>query len=247
MRKRVVVVIIGAFLVVALSGLMRMSQAQIATSAEEEDVRDGVYQITLNTPEERQIVVPRLVRDRDLNPSSLYRVSTGGYLGFDESEWIRDMQFKVFEVPVTTTREYSRYANLLVEINRSLWAIKRMLRSYDEISLRLMNICDRSMFPNLRSIDQNVSQQLKVYRNLQLLRAMVTNSLEQFVRERACADKFEQYQSDIGIYSKRLKDLTENYENLKRQVLESATVTSAGSSERKRPAVPPPPPETTYR
>ncbi len=54
-----------------------------------EKTRDGLYEVTLKSLEPaRTMIVDELVRDRDLNPGALYRVRTGGYLAFDETEWV---------------------------------------------------------------------------------------------------------------------------------------------------------------
>ncbi len=72
-----------------------------AQQTSQEKVREGYYEITLKSPDKRRINIDELVRDRDLNPAALYRVKTGGYLAFDESEWVDGIEFKVYDVPVT--------------------------------------------------------------------------------------------------------------------------------------------------
>ncbi|AFM27040.1 hypothetical protein Desti_4408 [Desulfomonile tiedjei DSM 6799] len=47
-----------------------------AQQASQEKAREGYYEITLRTPDKRKIIVDELVRDRDLDPASLYRVKT---------------------------------------------------------------------------------------------------------------------------------------------------------------------------
>jgi hypothetical protein len=187
-----------------------------------EKVRDGVYELTLKTPDSRTIVIDKMVRDRDLDPKSIYRVATGGYLAFDESEWVDKIEFKVFDIPVSQMPEYRRLSKTLVDINDKLSSIKGVLHSYDELAFRLMNICDKSKFPNLQAIDQNIIQQLSIYKRLILLRSLVVNSLNRFVKRRSCVDRFEGYQDDLKLYTKRLTDLCRNYDRLRRDVLSGA-------------------------
>jgi len=196
-------------------------QKQEATPApaEGEAVRDGVFVVKLKTPERRIMTVDELVRDRDLNPRSLYRVRTGGYIGFDESQWVDRVEFKIFERPVTELPEYKRFSSLLVEINEKIWNIKRTLEKYDLLALRLMNICDKSKFSSLEAIDDNVLRQLTVYRKLLLLRSLVLNSLSRFQKDRACRDLYSDYQRTLNIYEKQLTELAKNYNRLSRKAL----------------------------
>ncbi|MDQ7781887.1 MAG: hypothetical protein RDU20_03345 [Desulfomonilaceae bacterium] len=203
-------------------GAQQPPQEQEALPILEEDreaIRDGVFVVTLKTPERRSMTIDELVRDRDLNPRSLYRVKTGGYIGFDESEWVDRIEFKVFERPVTEMEEYKRFSSLLVDINEKIWSIKRTLEKYDLLALRLMNLCDRSKFSSLEAIDDNVLRQLTIYRKLLLLRSLVLNALSRFQRERACTDLYTDYQRTLGIYEKQLTELTKNYNRLQRKAL----------------------------
>lgn len=181
--------------------------------------KDGVFVVTLKSPERRIMTEEELVRDRDLNPTSLYRVRTGGYIAFNEKEWIDKIEFRVFPKPVTELPEYQRFSRLLTEINEKMWLIKQTLAKYDLLALRLMNICDRSKFPSLEAIDDNVLQQLTVYRKLTLLRSLAVNALARVVTERACRDLFNNYQSSLNIYTKQLTELTRNYTRLSRRAL----------------------------
>src|SRR5208283_789363 len=131
-----------------------------------------------------------LVRDRDLDPAALYRVKVGGYLAFDEAEWVDKIEFKLFDRPVTELPQYKRYSELLSDINQKIWELKQQLDSYDLLALRMMNMCDKSKFPTLQSIDENVLQQLTIYKRLVLLRALVVNSLDRVLTERGCADRY---------------------------------------------------------
>jgi hypothetical protein len=206
-----------------------------------ERARDGVYEITLKSPERRRVIVDELVRDRDLNPRSLYRVKTGGYLAFEEAEWVDKIEFKIFDRPVTELPPYRRFGELLVDINERIFKINQMLASYDQLAFRLMNICDKSRFPSLESIDDNIAQQLTVYRKLVLLRDLVVNSLSQFVRDRSCIDKFVEYQKSLNIYSQQLMTLTQNYERLSKRVLTLAEEVQPVSrtQDKESPAAPP--------
>ena len=197
-------------------------QAPQQSQAVHESATDGVFMLTLKSPDRQTMTVDELVRDRDLNPKFLYRVKTGGYIGFDESEWVEKIEFKVFERPVTELPEYKRFSTLLVEINAKIWRIKRTLEKYDLLALRLMNICDRSKFSSLQAIDDNILKQLSVYRKLLLLRSLVLNSLSRFQRDRACTDLYADYQRTLNIYSRQLMDLSQNYRRLSRKALSLA-------------------------
>lgn len=225
MKKRLVLV--GSLCLLALTLLPCVVGAQEAGPPEK--VRDGRYIITTRTPDHRKIrvgdLVPQsteLIRDRELNPSAIFRVMTGGYLGFDESEWVDKIEFKVFDKPVTAFEPYKRFAELLVDINEKIWAIKQTLGSYDQLAFRMMNICDKSRFPNLQSIDDNIVQQLTIYKRLLLLRALVTNSLNRFVRDRSCIDRYADYQKSLNLYSQQLSELSRNFERLSRKALQLA-------------------------
>jgi hypothetical protein len=157
-----------------------------------------------------------------LDPNYLYRVRTGGFLGFDEAEWVDKIEFKVFDIPVTEMPEYKRFASILSDINKNVWAIKEVLRGYNELSFRLMNICDKSKFPTMQSIDDNITQQLSIYRQLLLLRSLVVNALERFVRDRSCVDRYAQYQKDLRIYTRRLTNLCKDFDRLRTKALKVA-------------------------
>jgi hypothetical protein len=175
------------------SGLaMAQSELPPVAPAGQEKARDGIFEITLKTPEKTKMVTDELVRDRDLDPSALYRVKTGGYLAFDENEWVDKIEFKLFDKPVVELPQYKRYSELLSDINQKIWEIKQQLDRYDLLALRMMNMCDRSKFPTLQSIDENVLQQLTVYKKLVLLRALVVNSLDRLLTERSCVDRYAQ-------------------------------------------------------
>jgi len=193
--------------------------AQTEPAKSPQKTRDGVFQVTLKTPDSRKMTVDELVRDRDLNPGSLYRVTTGGYLGFDEAEWVDKIEFKVFDLPVTDMPQYKRFAELLSEINDRAWQVKETLSRYDILALRLMDICDRSRFSSLQAIDENVAQQLLMYKRLTLLRALVVNALNRFVRDRSCRDLYSEYQKTLDIYSKQLGELSKNFELMTRRAL----------------------------
>jgi len=213
-------VLVGSLCLLALTLLPCAAYSQ--ETAPPEKVRDGRFEITLKTPDHRRIIVDELVRDRDLNPASIYRVSTGGYMAFDESEWVDKIEFKVFDRPVTQLEPYKKFAELLVDINEKIWAIKQTLGSYDQLAFRMMNICDKSRFPNLQSIDDNIVQQLTIYKRLLLLRALVTNSLNRFVRDRSCIDRYADYQKSLNLYSQQLSELSRNFERLTRKALQLA-------------------------
>ncbi len=207
----------------------------IVTAQETETgkIRDGVYELTLKTRDAKKIVLDELVRDRDLNPDSLYRVTTSGYLGFNESDWVEKLEFKVFDIPVTAMPEYRKLANVLADINEKISAIRQALRNYNQLSLRLMKICDKSLFPTLRSMDENISQQLIVYQQLKALRELVANSLDRFVRKRSCVDRFARYDTDLNIYTKRLTNLCKDFDRLRKKALDRSAEVDLSSKEQK--------------
>lgn len=213
-------VLVGPLCLLALTLLPCAVECQEVASPEK--ARDGRFEITLRTPDHRRIFVDELVRDRDLNPASIFRVTTGGYMAFDESEWVDKIEFKVFDRPVTELEPYKRFAELLVDINEKVWAIKQTLSSYDLLAFRMMNICDKSRFRTLQSIDDNIVQQLTIYKRLLLLRSLVINSLNRFVRDRSCIDRYADYQKSLNLYSQQLLELSRNYERMTRKALQLA-------------------------
>jgi hypothetical protein len=204
---------LGLFIVMLASSLVEAQQTS------QEKVREGYYEITLKSPEKRKINIDELVRDRDLNPAALYRVKTGGYLAFDESEWVEGIEFKVQDVPVTDLPQYKRFAELLSEINQKIWDIKELLGRYDIMALHLMNICDRKKFPDLNAIDESIFEYLTAYKKLELLRALAVNSLNKFIRERSCRDQFTEYSKTLDIYRRQLAEVSKNVERLSRRAL----------------------------
>ncbi len=208
--------------------------------------REGVFEVTLKSAKPRKMIVDELVRDRDLDPGALYRVKTGGYLAFDEAEWVKKIEFKVFEKPVTELPQYKRFSELIVDINTKIGGIKRVLGSYDQLALRLMNICDKSRFPTLSAIDENVVQQVAVYQKLELLRQLVVNALDRFIRDRSCVDRYAEYSKSLDLYSRRLGELSQNYDRLSRSAIRFVQdlKSSAGqpAESEKTEEQPPPPP-----
>jgi hypothetical protein len=181
--------------------------------------REGHFEITLKTPTPTKLSVEELVRDRNLNPGNLYRVRTGGYLGFSENEWVDKIEFKVSDIPITSLDEYKKYSDILLTINEKIDHMTKTLSSYDQLALRLMNICDRSRFPSLQSMDENIAEQLAIYDKLLLLKESVVNSMNKFVRERGCRDKFADYQKSLNLYSRQLAELTKNFERLNKRAV----------------------------
>jgi len=227
MKPRAIFLVASLCLTV-VAAVSAMAQAEPVSSPQK--ARDGVFQITLKTSEARKMIVDELVRDRDLNPSNLYRVTTGGYLGFDEGDWVEKIEFKVFDLPVTDMPQYKRFAELLSEINDRAWQMKETLSRYDILALRLMDICDRSRFASLQAIDENIAQQLLLYKKLTLLRGLVVNALNRFIKDRSCRDLYSEYQRMLDMYSKQLGELSKNFDLLSRRVLmlsKGATGTSA--------------------
>jgi hypothetical protein len=220
------VILLGITVLVPCPGWTQRGPLERAPSEkpEAERARDGIYEITLKTPDSRRIMVDELVRDREINSKALFRVRTGGYLSFDESDWVDKIEFKIFDIPITQIPQYKEFASILTDINTRIWDIKQMLDRYNQLSLRLMNICDKTMFPTLQSIDENIAQQLSIYQKLLLLRALIVNALDRFVRDRSCVDRYDQFKADLVIYTKRLTELCRDYDRLSRKALEAAQI-----------------------
>ncbi len=217
---RYLVAPIIAVLCVALAGAQQEQSTDPSQMiGPQAEVRDGEFVITAKGPEKVQMRFDELVRDRDMDPSALYRVKTGGYLAFDESEWVDKIEFKLFEKPVTELPQYRRYAELLKDINEQVASINAVLSKYDLLALRLMNMCDRSRFPNLHAVDENILQQLTAYRKLVLLRALVVNSMSKLVAERACPEKIAQYQRTLDIYARQMTELSRSHSLMTRRAL----------------------------
>lgn len=202
----------------------------MAQERQEGKIREGTYEITLKTSEPRKISVDELVRDRELNPRALYRVKTGGYLAFEEEPWVESIEFKVFDKPAWTLPQYQKFSMLLVEINKKLLNMRSMLDGYDGLALRLSNICKRSRFSSLQEMDDAIFAQLEIYDQLVLLRSLVVNAMDRFVKERSCKDKYGEYNRSLKIYAEQLSKLSENYERLVRRGL-SITKDIKGATE----------------
>jgi hypothetical protein len=212
--------VIAMLFVLGLSGPAAAQDEQPPVSPTgQEKSKDGIFEITLKAPDKPKLITDELVRDRDLDPAALYRVKVGGYLSFDESEWVDKIEFKLFDRPVTELPQYRRYSELLSEINQKLWELKQQFDSYDMLALRMMNLCDETRFPTLQSIDENVLQQLAVYKKLVLLRALVVNSLDRVLAERRCVDKYAQYKRSLELYTRSLSELAKGHEILTKRAL----------------------------
>jgi hypothetical protein len=182
--------------------------------------RDGVFEITLKgTEPPRTMTVDELVRDRDLLPGYLFRVKAGGFLAFDESEWVDKIEFKVYEQPVTELSEYRRFATLLQDINAKISEMKQVLAQHDQLAMRMMDMCGRVRYPTLQAIDEDIADQLGKYKQLILLRGLVINSLHRFIADRSCRDKYADYKKSLNIYTKQLNQLVKDLPRLKRRAI----------------------------
>jgi hypothetical protein len=233
-----------SFLIVACMPALVSAQEEMRPGAK---TRDGSFEITLKTAGPAlKLRESELVRDRGLDPLALYRVRTGGYIAFDESEFVEKIEFKVFLKEVTEFTDYRKVTAILVDINNKMTEIRNALDSYDQLALRLMNICDKSRFPSLQAIDENIVQQLTVYQKLLLLRDLVVNSLNRFVRDRSCEDRRAEYQKSLELYTRQLADLSQNYDRLNRRGIQLAQDLKSTAGEppesKKTEEQPPPPP-----
>ncbi len=71
----------------------------------------------------------------------------------------------------------------------------------------------------MQSIDENVLQQLTIYKRLVLLRALVVNSLDRVLAERRCVDKYAQYKRSLELYVRSLSELAKSHEILTKRAL----------------------------
>ncbi len=228
------------------SAAAQSEQPPVPPTAQEKS-KDGVFEITLKTPDNAKLIADELVRDRDLDPAALYRVKVGGYLAFDEAEWVDKIEFKLFDRPVTELPQYKRYSELLSDINQKIWELKQQLDSYDLLALRMMNMCDKSKFPTLQSIDENVLQQLTIYKRLVLLRALVVNSLDRVLTERGCADRYAQYQRSLELYARSLSELAKSHEMLTKRALALSEEVQSGQDQVRPEKTEPPESEPRFR
>jgi hypothetical protein len=206
----------------ALAGAQQEQPVGPPQRGPQAQVRDGYFLIVTKGPEKRQLrfeEFEQLVRDRDMDPSALYRVRTGGYLAFDESEWVDKIEFKLLEKSVREMPQYPKYAELLKDINEQITSFNDVLKSYDSLALRLMNMCDKTEFPNLTAIDENILQQLTAYRKLVLLRALVVNSMSKLVADQACPEKITEYRKSLDIHARRLTELSRSQSLMTRRAL----------------------------
>ncbi len=75
------------------------------------------------------------------------------------------------------------------------------------MALHLMNICDRKRFSDLQAIDENIIEYLTSYKKLEILRSLVVNSLNRFVKERSCRDQFADYSKTLDLYRRQLAEV----------------------------------------
>jgi hypothetical protein len=211
-------VTVGCCALLALVVFSCPAWAQPAASPEK--ARDGAFEVSLKgTDPQRTMSVDELVRDRDLLPGYLFRVKAGGFLAFDESEWVDKIEFKVYEQPATELPEYRRFAGLLQDVNQKIVEMKQVLGQYDQLAMRMMDMCGRVRYPTLQAIDEEIAGQLEKYRQLILLRGLVVNSLQRFLTDRSCRDRYADYKKSLNIYTKQLNNLVQDLPRLNRRAL----------------------------
>lgn len=234
--RRTTLFLVSLLCLVLLAAPLCCIAAPPAPSQKEERKRDGMFEILLKDGNGRRMTVEELVRDRDLNPANLYRVKTGGYLGFEEAEWVDKLEFKVFDRPVTEMTEYRRFADLLVEINSRIWSIREALDRYDLAALSLMNVGERHEFASLQAIDDNIHRQLDVYRKLILLKALTVNALNRVIKDKSVRDVYSDYKKTLDRYVAQLTELTKNYNILSRRVMAVVKAGSESTTGKQRPS-----------
>jgi hypothetical protein len=111
----------------------------------------------------------------------------------------------------------------------------------------MMNMCDKSKFPTVQSIDENVLQQLTIYKRLVLLRALVVNSLDRVLTERGCADRYAQYQRSLELYARSLSELAKGHEILTKRALGLSEEVQSGRDQVRPEKTEPPESEPRFR
>lgn len=190
-------------------------------------IKDGYFEITLDTPTSTKIVAEELVRDRDLNPGALFRVSSGGYLSFDDQDWVKEINFKIYEVPVTELPHYKRFAQLLQELNDHLGNLNHAFRAYDQVALRLVN--HRPGFNDIEATDGIIKEYLTSYLKLERLKQLIVHSLDRFVKERSVVTQFGEYNRILDRYREELDRITRSDESLMRRGLSLSQSVKTGA------------------
>lgn len=229
----IVTIIMGLF--AANHALAQQAADGVPIEGAAPERRDGSFEITIKAPGNPVISADKLVRDRDLNPASLFRVQVGGYLGFDETDWVKEIRFRPEDVRVSELPQYKRFAQLLQDLNEKINYISNKLSNYDQMALRLVNICDQKRFgvseksgafqdagsgePTsiLREIDDEISQFITVYMRLSRLKELVVHSLNRFAKERACRSQFKEFSDILERYRRDLEILTKDFDSLMRR------------------------------
>jgi hypothetical protein len=187
-----------------------------------ERIKEGRFEITVKSPDSRRISADELVRDPDLSPGFLYRVRSGGYLAFDEAEWVDKIEFKAYDIPLVALDQYKKLAKHLADINSRLSEIRTIMASYGQTGMRLLNICGKKKFDSFSEIDKPLAQHVAVYRDLIILRDLVVNSLNRLARERTCVDRYDKYNEDLEKIQDGLTKILKDYDRLRDGALEAA-------------------------
>jgi hypothetical protein len=160
-------------------------------------------------------MVEEIIRDRDLDPNAIFRVRLGGYLAFDERDWVKDIEFKVFDVPVTELPQYRAYAGLLQQVNETIWSLKSSMSRFNMLAMRLLNVGGHRRFKNIDEVDATVKEQLLVHDRLQELKSQLTGCLNRYVQERTVTGQYTRYLQSLDTF---LRGFQEQFERLKSDV-----------------------------
>lgn len=229
-NKAALPILFICLLIMAMPGGLLYSQQHYAPG--ENSV--GEFEITVRNDPKRTIKVDELILDRDMDKQLnelykpqkpkkyLYRTEksgteTSGYLGFEESEWVEEIKFNVFNADVKERPLYKEFAELLADITSRIWLMKQTLMAYYQPALKLINICGDRRYGSLEAIEANIRDQLTVYDSLEELRKKVLTSVNSFTEISVCKDMSSDYQKLLDNYSRVLKDLSDNYESLKKK------------------------------
>ncbi len=168
--------------------------------------RDGYFEITLRSPENPKLMVEEIIRDRDLDPNAIFRVRLGGYLAFDQRDWVKDIEFKVFDVPVTELPLYRTYADLLQQVNVILSNLKVRMTNFDMVSMRLLNVEGHRRFKNMEEIDSVIKDQLLLNNRLQMLKSDLIRNLNEYVQKRTVEGQHERYLKNLDAFVREFKE-----------------------------------------
>lgn len=201
---------------------------------EPEPGRLGRFEITVNTKPSTNISLEELALDPDQDkkisaPTAssttrrfLYRIRQEGYLAFDEEQWVGKIQFKMFNRPATQSPRYTRLAELLADVNKSIGEFRVTLNDYHQYGLRLIDFCNDPKFKSVDDLEASTSALHKRYGELLKMRDSIARNLAELTGELGCKEVAEDYKKKLKELEDSLDKIlsksqtfTETYEKLK--------------------------------